>query len=166
MFKLILVLSNIIIININTTAQNNYNASQNATLQLTNAIEIEFTQGGGFFGVVMSFNSSEHYQNGITATNAATIRVRSNKHYNITVKAGAANFYSLFSTTPMPVNGVLHVKETNQNNFINLSNTDQNLLVNQNRGINNYNLTYKATPGFSYSSGYYFVPVIYTATQN
>lgn len=156
----------IVAIAIAATGQTNNTTSHNASLQLSNAIEISFTQGGGFFGVVMSFSTSEHLLNGITAANAASIRVRSNKMFNVTVKAAAANFYSLFSATPMPVNGVLHVKEANQTNFISLTNTDQNFLIYQNRGVSEYNLTYRATPGFNYNSGYYFIPIIYTATQN
>jgi hypothetical protein len=49
----------------------------------------------------------------------------------------------------MPVNGVLHVKEANQTNFMSLINTDQNFLTYQNRGVSEYHLTYSATPSFN-----------------
>jgi hypothetical protein len=156
---IILVLSLYTLANAQSTAATNHNV----TLNLTNAIEISFTAGGA--GVSMAFSTADHYNDGVEATNAATIRVRSNKAYNVTVKAGAANFTSTAITT-MPVSGVLHVKEANQGNFTGLTNVDQNLLTNLNRGINSFAVSYKATPGFNYDAGTYTVSVVYTATQN
>jgi hypothetical protein len=137
------------------------NASHTATLTLTNAIELTFTSGSG--GVSMTFSTPDHYQNGVTADNAASIRVRSNRAYNVTVKTATANFSSS-STTTMPVS-VLGVKEANQASYVSLSSSDQNLLTSQSRGSNTFNLSYRANPGFNYDGGTYTVSVIYTATQ-
>jgi spore coat protein U-like protein len=146
-----------------SNAQTTASASHNVSLNLSNAIEISFTAGGS--GVSLAFSTADHYNDGVEAANAATIRVRSNKAYNVTVKAGAANFTSASATT-MPVSGVLAVKESNQSSFLGLSASDQNLLTNQSRGVNNFNVSYRATPGFNYDAGTYTVSVIYTATQN
>jgi len=159
LFTIITILGLFTIANAQTSAA----ANHNATLTLSNAIEISFTSGGS--GVSMAFSSADHYNNGVEAASAATIRVRSNKAYNVTVKSGAANFTSTAATT-MPVSGVLHVKESNQSNFTALTNQDQNLLTNINRGVNSFDVSYKATPGFNYDAGTYTVSVIYTATQN
>lgn len=140
----------------------NSNASHTITLNLSNAIELLFTNGGS--GVNMNFTTADNYQNGITADNAAQIRVRSNKSYNVTVKSTATSFSSS-SATVMPVSNVLWVKESNQTTYVNMSNVDQDLITNQSRGSNTFDVSYKATPGFSYTDGTYIVSVIYTATQ-
>jgi hypothetical protein len=146
-----------------SNAQATNSANHNVSLNLSNAIEISFTAGGS--GVSLAFRTADHYNDGVEAANAASIRVRSNKAYNVTVKAGAANFTSTAATT-MPVSGVLAVKESTQQAYTGLTAADQNLLVNQARGVNNFDVSYRATPGFSYDAGTYTVSVIYTATQN
>jgi len=144
------------------TAQASSTANHNATLSLSNAIEISFTDGAA--GASLSFSTASQYNDGVTAESAATLRVRSNKAYNVTVKTATANFNSTAATV-MPVSGVLHVKENTQSAFKSLSNADQNLLINQSRGINTFKVTYRSTPGFNYDAGTYSVNVIYTATQ-
>ena len=131
-------------------------------MSIANAIDLSFTQGGS--GVGLSFSNSSNYTNGVTATNAATIQVRSNRGYIVSVKSSATNFTSA-ATTVMPVNNILFLKESNQSGFTNLSVTDQTLLSGQIQGSNTFNVTYKATPGFNYDAGTYTVNVIYTATQ-
>ena len=101
---------------------------------------------------------------GFSANNAATIQVRSNRGYIVSVKSSAANFTSTSGTT-MPVTNVLYLKESNQSSFLNLTNTDQTLLSGQTQGSNSFSVSYKATPGFNYDAGTYTVNVIYTATQ-
>jgi len=138
------------------------NANHNVTLTLNNQLEVAFT--GSNNNVTMAFATPDNYTNGVTADNAASIKVRSNKAYNVTVKAAAADFTSTSATT-MPVNNVLFVKEATQTGYVNLTAADQNLLTNQTRGTNTFNVSYKATPGFNYDGGSYTVSVVYTATQ-
>ena len=145
-----------------TNAQSTDNKSHNVTLTLSNQMEVLFTQGAS--GASMSFTTPDNYTNGVTADNAARLQVRSNKAYNVTVKTAAAAFTSTSATT-MPVNNVLYVKEAGQSTYVNLASTDQNLLSNQARGTNSFNVSYKATPGFNYDGGTYVVSVVYTATQ-
>jgi hypothetical protein len=163
MKNLLLILTIFFGLNTLANAQATASANHNVNLNLTNAIEISFTTGGS--GVTMAFSTADHYNDGVEATNAATIRVRSNKGYNVTVKSGSVNFSSAAVTT-MPVSGVLHIKEANQSNYTGLTNQDQNLVVNQNRGINSIDISYKATPGFNFDAGTYMVSVVFTATQN
>jgi hypothetical protein len=112
----------------------------------------------------MNFTTPNQFQNGITITSAARINVRSNKNFNMTVKS-ASNYFSSPSATQMPVTDVLWVKRNAQSSFINLSTTDQTIVANGNRGIRNYNITYKATPGFNFDGGTYIANIVYTATQ-
>jgi hypothetical protein len=137
------------------------NASHSASLTLSNAIELTFTSGGS--GVSMTFSTPDHYTNGVDADNAATIRVRSNRAYNVSVKTSAADFTSTSATT-MPVS-ILGVKESNQASYVTLSSSDQSLLTSQARGTNSFNVSYRANPGFNYDAGTYTVSVVYTATQ-
>ncbi len=140
----------------------NSSASHTVSLTLNNTIDISFISGGS--GINMAFNNANDYQNGVIANNAANIRVRSNKNFNISVKSASA-YFSSSTATQMPVQNVLWVKEINQSSFVNMSNTDQGILSNQSRGIKDFGVTYKATPGFNYDGGTYTVTVIYTATQ-
>jgi len=135
--------------------------SHNVAMNLTNAIEITFTRGQN---VSFAFTTATQYQSGIANTNAATIRVRSNKRFNITVKSANTHFASS-SATPMPVSGVLAVRVSTSSTYLNLSTSNINLITNQNRGIRSYNLAYRATPGFNYDAGTYTANIIYTATQ-
>ncbi len=64
----------------------------------------------------------------------------------------------------MPVYGVLSVKLFPQGQFINISNSDATLLHNQNKGILNMNLFYRANPRFNYDAGVYTANIFYTAT--
>ena len=146
----------------NSFGQLNSIRNHNLNLNLSNAIELTFTSGGS--GISMSFNNANDYQNGITATNAFGLKIRSNKKFNITVKSATTNFISSTGTT-MPVSNVLYVKRNTASTFVKISTTNKNLITNQNRGIQNYIFTYKANPGFNYNGGIYTANIIYTATQ-
>lgn len=160
--KIILSLCSAILFCAVSNAQATASANHNVTLSLSNSISIAFTAGGA--GVNMTFANGTDYTNGVLANSAATLQVQSNKAYNVTVKAGAANFTSTSATT-MPVNNILYVKESLQSTYVNLTTADQNLLTSQARGTNSFAVSYKATPGFSYDAGTYTASVIYTATQ-
>jgi spore coat protein U-like protein len=111
----------------NASAQSLSNASASHTVSLTlnNTIDISFITGGS--GINMAFNNADDYQNGVIANNAANIRIRSNKNFNVTVKSASAYFTSS-SATNMPVSNVLYVKEINQSSFVNMSNSDQKFI--------------------------------------
>ncbi len=143
-------------------AQVSASASHTITLNLTNAIELTFTQGTSGVGLV--FNSSDAYLNGIESSNAAAFKVRSNREFNVSVKSATANFNSTTNTL-MPVYNTLKVKETGGSNFVNISSSDQTLISGQAKGNKDYSITYKATPGFGYDGGVYSVNIVYTATQ-
>lgn len=163
-------------------AQNQANqsaaGSQRTNLELSNAIDISYysTQYGGTQN--MEFNSVNDYANGVT-TGWQILVVRSNKNYNVSVKANAANFTYSGNTTPAPqmpiskLNVGLFYNMTGgtssgtfNNKFAALSESPQNLISNADNTAGAYFLTrYRATPGFAYPAGTYTAEVTYTATQ-
>jgi hypothetical protein len=143
-------------------AQQTSSIGHAVSLTLTNSIELAFLQGSN--GANLTFSSLDNYLNGVTYSNAATLKVRSNKGYTVSVRA-ATDHFSSSTNTQMPVNNVLFVKETNQNGFVSINTSDQTLLPGQNRGNNDFTVTYKASPGYNYEGGVYTINIIYTATQ-
>lgn len=157
-------------------------ATQTANLVLSNAIELTFVGSGTATGasVSMPFGSVNDYASGVQ-TAAQQLKVRSNKAYNVTVKANAANFTYAGTTTPapvMPVSSVLDMKVSanatggtiatpfSATTFSDISATAQNLLTGCTYGGNQlFSVIYQATPGFAYPAGTYTTDVVYTATQ-
>jgi len=137
-----------------------FSANHSASIILSATLEVSITRGQE---VNMNFTTPNDYQNGVTTQNAATVRVRSNQRFNLSVRSATSHFSSNTST-PMPVSGVLGVRIFPQGQFINLSNINSVLLTNQDKGTNNYNLAYRATPGFNYDAGTYTANIIFTAT--
>ncbi len=157
-------------------------ASQTVDLLLSNALEIEFTSTGNSTGPVLQFefDSINDYVNGIEG-DAQEIVVRSNKVFNVEVKANAANFTYVGSTSPaptMPVAGVLSLIVTANGtggyvhnpfstvSYYTLRDFNQYLIGSGAAGANQtFSVKYKATPGLAYPAGAYSVDVVYTATQ-
>lgn len=152
----------LLICTIQSYAQVSASATHTITLNLTNAIELTFTQGTSGVGIV--FNSSDAYLNGVESSNSAAFKVRSNREFNVSVKSATPNFNSTTNTT-MPVYNTLKVKESGAGSFVNISSSDQTLIAGQAKGNKDYFITYKATPGFGYDGGVYTVNIVYTATQ-
>ncbi len=157
-------------------------ATQTVNLNLSNAIELTFTGSGTATGaaVNLAFNTVNDYANGV-ASAAQELKVRSNKKFDVTVKANAANFTYTGSTTPapvMPVSGVLALKVSANGTggtiaspfsataYNGLTATAANLITaGLNGGNQTFSVMYNATPGFTYPAGTYTVDVVYTATQ-
>ncbi|MBL7682847.1 MAG: hypothetical protein JNK00_05765 [Flavipsychrobacter sp.] len=155
-------------------------AQQQVNLNLNNAIELTFTGSNSATGaaVNIAFNTVNDYANGV-ASNAQELKVRSNKKFDVTVKANAASFSYTGSTTPapvMPVQGVLALKVSANgtggtiaggfSGYTSLTSSAANLITNGNNGGNQtFSVMYNATPGFAYPAGTYTVDVVYTATQ-
>ena len=167
-----------------TTAAKAQNASataqQTVQLQLSNALEITFTGNNSATGSTVSlpFTTANDYANGVQSA-SQQLKVRSNKNFNVTVKANAANFSVTnagnTTTSSMPAS-VLEVKVsangtggsigTGFSNFKDISTTAANLITNGTYGGNQtFSVMYNAAPGFGYPAGTYTMDVVYTATQ-
>lgn len=164
-----------------STAQTSSSGSQSTALSLSNAIAVTFTGSGSSNGgsVSVPFSSVSDFTNGIT-TSVQTLKVQSNKLFNLGVSVNSANFTYSGTTSPapvMPVNGVLSLQVTNNNaggllnslfDLLNgaLSTVQQTLVsLGSNGGNQTLSLQYKATPGFAYPAGTYTANVVFTTTQ-
>ena len=167
-------------------AQNTNNASANASqtvqLALSNALEISFTSNNSATGatVALPFTTVAHYADGVESA-AQTLKVRSNKNFNVTVKTSDANFAftngGTVTTSVMPVSvlGLAVTANTTSGSlgagfsatgFKALSATATPMINSASKGGNQtFEVKYKATPGFAYPAGTYTTDVVYTATQ-
>ena len=183
-FLMIFSIVALIALSIVASAQTNASstAQQTVELGLSNTIDITFTGSGTATGgtVTLPFTTVTDYANGVESA-AQQLKVRSNKIFNVTVAASAANFSvtnnGTTSVSTMPVAGVLDLMvSANQAGGTiapgysayggGLSTAAASILTGASNGNNQtFSVKYKATPGFAYPAGVYAVDVIYTATQ-
>ncbi len=163
-------------------AQTTGTATQTVKLNLSDVIDITFTANNNATGAAVNFTFANvsDYTNGKQSSDYQ-IKVRSNKKFNVTVKANSAHFTYSGSASPapsMPVSSVLsmmiaanqtggsQVSPFSSGSFGSITSSAQNMLTNCNLGNNQwFNVKYKANPGFNYPGGTYTVDVVYTATQ-
>ena len=110
-----------------------------------------------------SFDNLTDYDNGVEVLNANTVNYKTNKAWKVSVKALSANFSGGAGTTTMPSN-VIKVRKTGTSTYVSVSAADQDLATGT-RGASNFNIDYKATPGYSYEAGTYAVTLQYTITN-
>ena len=183
-FLMIFSIVALIALSIVASAQTNASstAQQTVELGLSNTIDITFTGSGTATGgtVTLPFSTVTDYANGVESA-AQQLKVRSNKIFNVTVAASAANFSvtnnGTTSVSTMPVAGVLDLMvSANQAGGTiapgysayggGLSTAAASILTGASNGNNQtFSVKYKATPGFAYPAGVYAVDVVYTATQ-
>lgn len=148
-------------------------ATQTVKLSMNDAIELTILSGAN---PQMNFVTVNDYANGIVSAEQQ-VQVRSNKKFNVRVKARAArfSFAGTGSDPKMPLS-VLRLKVLNNNtggtvtsgyaNFNSLSTSSKNMINNATAGGNNtFSVQYRATPGFTYPAGSYTMEIVYTATQ-
>ena len=155
-------------------------AQQTVQLSLSNALEITFVANSSATGATVSlpFTTANDYANGVESA-AQQLKVRSNKNFNVTVKANAATFTvtngATTTASTMPAS-VLDVKVSTNGTggaiagtfagYTDLSTTATNMITNGTYGGNQtFSVMYKAAPGFAYAAGTYNMDVVYTATQ-
>ncbi len=155
-------------------------ANQNVALSLSNAIAITFVATGSAVGssVSIPFSSVADYTNGVQS-GAQQMMVQSNKPFNITMNANAANFTYSGSTTPSPTMGVSNVLScmvvsngtggtvsSYFTGFYPITSTAQTIISSCTSGGNQlFSCMYKGMPNYSFPAGTYTTNVIYTATQ-
>lgn len=165
---------------ITASAQNaNTSAVQTANLNLNDAIELSFVNGGG--GTVnFAFTNATELINGKESI-TQDIRVRSNKKFKVAVSSSTANFtYTGTSIVNniLPVSTGLKVMVTSNNTggYMTLSallgwlgvtfgNSTTLLTYCDPGGNQTFTVKYKATPGILAAPGTYTTDVIFTATQ-
>jgi hypothetical protein len=110
-----------------------------------------------------SFDNLTDYDNGIEVLNANTLNYKTNKAWKVSVKALNANFTGGGGTITMP-SSVIKVRKNGTASYVAVSSADQDLTTGA-RGNSNFNIDYKATPGYSYEAGTYDVTLQYTITN-
>ena len=110
-----------------------------------------------------SFDALTDYDNGMEVLNANTINYKTNKAWKVNVKALTSDFTGGAGTTAMPAS-VIKVRKNGAAGYVAISSTDQELATGA-RGSSNFDIDYKATPGYSYEAGTYAVTLQYTITN-
>lgn len=141
--------------------------SHTVTLTLTDVFEIEKTSESAD-NLSFTFDDGDDYTDGLTNSAAAEIQVRSNKDWQVNVKADAANFANATTanTATMPAS-VLSVKESSATAYLTLSTTDQQIKTGSAGGFiaaNTFSVDYQANPGFTYPADTYTIDVVYTVS--
>ncbi|MGN6477687.1 MAG: hypothetical protein ACTHKV_10715 [Flavipsychrobacter sp.] len=119
---------------------------------------------------VVSFNDASDYTSGITITNAATIAVKSNVSWLISISTQSANFQAMSggASTNMPAS-VLQIRRNGTTSYLTMSTSSQTLKTG-NKGDasvsgNTFNTDVNLNPGFSYNAGSYNIGVLFTLSQ-
>ncbi len=143
-----------------------FNGSSSGTIRVYSVLSINFTNLTG----VISFNTPNDYFNGITVNNAATIAVKSNVNWQVSVASQSSTFtpMSMGASTDMPAS-ILAIRRNGYTGFTPLSVNSQTLKTG-NRGPantsgNTFDIDTRLDPGFSYSGGNYILGVVFTLTQ-
>lgn len=155
-------------------------AQQTVNLALAGVMEITFSdinsQTGNTVGLI--FADMDDYINGVESADQ-TLKVRSNKDFDVRVEAGSATFtYSgnAVANNNMAVGDVLKMKVVSNNtggnitsgfsNYKKITYNDKKIINNADAGDNQtFAVRYKATPGYEYAAGTYSVDIIFTLTE-
>ncbi len=154
-------------------------ATQNLSLSLTDIVTIGFGSGQTGPTCNIVFTNLSDYANGLPSTDQ-TLKVVSNKQFNVTMNATTTNFTYSGTASPapvMPITNILYVEVTANstggtvpgiftNHYGSVTTTPQTIISNCSNGYNqSFSIEYFASPGFVYAAGTYTINVVYTATQ-
>lgn len=143
-----------------------FNSSTSGNFDIYSVLSLTFTNLTG----VVSFNTPNDYFNGITVNNSATIAVKSNVSWQVSVATQSSTFtpMSMGASTDMP-SSILAIRRNGNTTFTPMTTNSQTLKTG-NRGPattsgNTFDIDTRIDPGFSYSGGNYNIGVVYTLTQ-
>ena len=137
--------------------------TQTVTLSINNILELDFdntTQNLGF-----TFVTAADFEDGKTNLSAAGLKVRSNKAWNVSVKANTANFVTSGTGDLNVAASTLSVRKNGSTTAIPLSTSDQTLTSGGKGGfgLNTFQIDYIAKPGYI-SPAVYTLGVTFTVT--
>lgn len=115
----------------------------------------------------VSLVNFEEFALGKIYNNYFNVNVKANKPWIVLVMAENRFFYpsSVNGSLDMPVN-LLHIKNSNDNRFINVTNAPQTLFRSTNNNISNhYNVDLKIDAPFNYRSSNYWTNLVFTVTS-
>ncbi len=143
-----------------------FNGNASGTISVFSVMSLNFTNLTG----VVSFNTPDDYFSGITLNNAATIAVKSNVNWQLSVSAQSAFFMPMSqgASSDMP-STVLGIRRNGNTTFLQM-NTSSQTLKTGNKGAatatgNTFDIDTRINPGFGYSGGSYNIGVLFTLSQ-
>jgi hypothetical protein len=149
-----------------TDGTNTFDRTLAATITVSNVLSLTLTPNSP---ASYSFSTISQIQNGLTISNINTFQIRSNKLWNLSVKS----FTPVFSnsgtgSTPNVPSSVLQAIIASPATTVNISSSDQLLksgpIGNISVSGNTFNMSLKATPGFTTGPGSYTISLVYTLT--
>jgi hypothetical protein len=117
--------------------------------------------------VELNFLSSDDYENGVTATNAAELKVKSNKGWIVAVTCTATNFDAVNANNDTELlASALKVRKNGTNAYSEV--TSGATVASGNKGGHTgnrvFNIDYNLNPGY-FAADTYTVPVVYTVSN-
>lgn len=119
---------------------------------------------------VVSFNTPDDMNNGIIVNNAATLAVKSNVSWTLSVSAQSTYFTAMTqgASSTMPAS-VLGIRRNGTSTFLSMSTASQTLKTGSRGNAattgNTFDIDTEFDPGFNYPGGSYNIGVVYTLTQ-
>jgi hypothetical protein len=110
-----------------------------------------------------SFDNLADYDSGLEVLNANTLNYKTNNAWKVSVKALSSDFTGGAGATAMPAS-VIKVRKNGAASYVALSGTDQEIATGA-KGASNFNIDYKATPGYAFEAGTYAITLQYTITN-
>ena len=166
MRKLLLIICIILTVGNASGQSYSFSAINYGSLTVMPIVFMNLTTNGG----IPSFSTESDYNNGITNNNFASIWVKANLPWIITVKAQNATFTPMTTgaSNNMPAS-VITLKKSTNSSWLTLGTNIQTLTTgplgpNTVSG-NTFNVAMKFDPGWSYAGGLYRMNIIYTASQ-
>jgi hypothetical protein len=147
-----------------TDGTNTFDRTFNCIITVSNVVNLSLIANSP---ANYSFTTVSQVQNGLTINNMNTFQVRSNVLWQMSVKSFTSSFSNsgTFSTPNVPPS-VLQASITSPATTITVSSSDQVLKTGPVGSIsvsgNTFNMSLKATPGFSTGPGSYTLTLVYT----
>ena len=113
----------------------------------------------------LNFSDPGDFANGKEIAAFYTLNVNSNVPWVLTAKTETDNFNNLsVNGNNMPA-GIISIKNSTDNNYVALSQTEKNFIVSSNdKIVNDYKIDLKINPSWQYGGGLYNINIIFTLT--
>jgi hypothetical protein len=166
MRKLLIIIAILISSSVSYGQSYSFSQQNNGSLTVLPVVFMNLTTNGG----TPNFDTESEYDNGITNTNYASIWVKANLPWLISVKAQSSTFTPLTTgaSSNMPCS-VISLKKSTATSYLTLTTSDQTLatgpLGDNLVSGNSFNVSMIFNPGWSYAGGNYRLNVVYTAVQ-
>lgn len=113
----------------------------------------------------LNFSNTVDFSDGKEILGYYTLNVNSNVPWIITAKTETDNFNNLSLNGNNIPSGIMSIKNSTDNNYIQLSSTETNIITSSNdKIVNDYKVDLKINPSWSYGGGLYNINIVFTLT--